>query len=99
VKVLLHKCVPCKRVTGRPYSRPEPPPLHSERVKDARHFEITEVNFMGALYVKKVDEDSKVCVVVYMWSDKSNTSRNSRRFICWDLHSDGLWLNDPYLVL
>jgi len=59
VKALLCKCVRCKRAAGRPYSRPEPLPLPSVRVKDARPFEITGV---GALRVKKIREDSKVYV-------------------------------------
>ena len=54
VKSLLRKCVRCRRVAGKPYSRPDPSPLPSIRVKDARPFEITGVDFTWALYVKKI---------------------------------------------
>jgi len=49
-----------KALVQRPYSRPEPPPLPSVRVKNARPFEIT-----GALHVKKVGEDGKVYVCLF----------------------------------
>ena len=64
VKSLLRKCVRCRQVAGKPYPRPDPPPLPSVRVKEARPFEITGVDFTGALHVKEVG-DSKVYVCLF----------------------------------
>ena len=64
VKSLLRKCVRCRRVAGKPYSQPDPPPLPSVRVKDARPFEITGVDFTGALHVKKMG-DNKVYICLF----------------------------------
>ena len=41
VKSLLRKCVTCRRIAGRAYSRPDQPPLPSIRTKDARPFQVT----------------------------------------------------------
>ena len=64
VKSLLRKCVRCRRVAGKAYSQPDPPPLPSVRVKDARPFEITGVDFTGALHVKKMG-DNKVYICLF----------------------------------
>lgn len=64
MKSLLRKCVRCRRVAGKPYSQPDPPPLPSVRVKDARPFEITGVDFTGALHVKKMG-DNKVYICLF----------------------------------
>ena len=64
VKSLLRKCVRCRRVAGKPYLQPNSPPLPSVRVKDARPFEITGVDFTGALRVKKMG-DNKVYICLF----------------------------------
>ena len=64
VKSLLRKCARCRRVAGKPYSQPDPPPLPSARVKDARPFEITGADFTGALHVKKMG-DNKVYICLF----------------------------------
>ena len=57
VKSLLCKCMRCHRVAGKPYSQPDPPPLLSIIVKDTRPFEITGIDFTGALHVKKMGDN------------------------------------------
>ena len=64
LKSLLCKCVRCRQVAGKPYSQPDPPTLPSVRVKDARPFEITGVNFTGALHVKKIG-NNKVYICLF----------------------------------
>jgi len=41
----------CRRTVGRAYPRPDPPPLMTARTKNARPFEVTVVDFTGALHV------------------------------------------------
>ena len=36
VKSILQRCVTCRRVIGKPYSRPEPPPLPSVQTRQCR---------------------------------------------------------------
>ena len=45
VRRLLHKCVPCLKTTGKPYSSPESPPLLHARTQEGRPFEETSVDF------------------------------------------------------
>ena len=65
VRSILRKCVSCCRVVGKPYSRPEPPPLPSVRTRQCRPFEVTGVDFTGALHVKTPDGSSKVYVCLF----------------------------------
>ena len=64
VKSLLRKCVTCRRIVGRAYSRPDQPPLPSIRTKDARPFQVTGVDFTGALHVKNPG-NNKVYVCLF----------------------------------
>ncbi|XP_065902898.1 uncharacterized protein [Dysidea avara] len=52
VAKLLRKCVICRRVAGKPFPTPDPPPLPLARVQDRPPFSVTGVDFTGALYVK-----------------------------------------------
>ena len=54
----------CRRVVARAYSKPDPPPLPSVRTRDARPFEITGVDIIGALHIKNTG-DSKVYVYLF----------------------------------
>ena len=65
VRSLLRKCVTCRRVSGKSYSRPEPPPLPSVRTKQSRPFEVTGIDFTGALHIKTMDGSSKVYVCLF----------------------------------
>ena len=50
---LLHRCTTCKRVIGKPYRAPDPPPLHKIRLQEAPPFTVTGVDFSGALHIKE----------------------------------------------
>ena len=56
VKSLLRRCVPCKKLTGKPYRAPDPPPLPKIRVTEAPPFIITGGDFTGALLRKPGEE-------------------------------------------
>ena len=63
VKSLLRKCVICRQTVGRADLRPDPPPLVSARTKDSRSFEVTGVDFTGALHVKNTgDNKAYICL-------------------------------------
>ena len=51
-KLILHKCVTCHRLQGKPYCHPQPPPLPSFWVNEVRPFFYTGIDFAGPLYVK-----------------------------------------------
>ena len=48
---ILKKCVVCRRVVGKPFSIPDPPPLPEARVQGGPPFNVTGVDFTGAMYV------------------------------------------------
>ena len=64
VKSILRRCVPCRKVIGRPYKAPDSPPLPKARVMEAPPFTITGVDFTGALYVKE-KEETKVYICLF----------------------------------
>ena len=54
VKDVLSKCITCKKIQGRAFSSPPPPPLPSFRVSDDLAFSKVGVDFAGPLYVKNI---------------------------------------------
>ena len=52
IRTLLRKCVTCRKLAGRPYTAPDPPPLVKGHVEQSIPFEVTGVDFIGALYVR-----------------------------------------------
>jgi len=65
VKQLLRKCVPCCKVLERPCPIPESPLLPQSHTKEGRPFEITSVDFTGALYVRNSGHESKVYICLF----------------------------------
>ena len=63
IKKLLRHCVTCRKVNGKPYKGPDPPPLPTIRLVDSHPFTVTGVDFTGALYVKISAGQEKV----YIW--------------------------------
>ena len=63
---LLYKCVICRKLEGRPYQAPPPPPLPEFRVKECSPFTYTGVDFAGPLYVKNHSgPQQKVWICLY----------------------------------
>ena len=50
---------------GKPYRAPDPPPLPKMRVNESKPFEVTGVNFTGALYVKELSREKKVYICLF----------------------------------
>jgi transposase InsO family protein len=65
VKKLLHRCVTCRKVLGRPYEAPDPPPLPACRLTDSPPFTVTGVDFTGAIYVKTQRGQEKVYICLF----------------------------------
>ena len=64
VRKLLHRCVTCNKLLGKPYRAPSPPPLPKMRVTPCPPFSVTGVDFTGALHVKMEGMKGK-CTYVY----------------------------------
>ena len=52
IQGLLKKCVTCRKVMGKQYRAPDPPPLPKIRVQDATPFTVTGVDFTGELHIR-----------------------------------------------
>ena len=66
IRQLLKKCVTCQRVIAKPYQAPDPPPpLAVTRTQASRPFQVTGVDFTGALYVRSTEGERKVYVCLF----------------------------------
>ena len=65
VRQLLRQCVSCCKVMGKAYSIPDPPPLPRARTKEGKLFEVTGVDFTGALYVRNSKGENKVYICLF----------------------------------
>ena len=65
VRSVLRTCVACKKVCGKPYSIPDPPPLPKSRTRLTPPFTITGVDFTGALYVRTEGQEAKVYICLF----------------------------------
>ena len=65
IRSLLRKCVICRKLAGQPYTAPDPPPLVKARVHPSLPFEVTGVDFTGALYVRSNGGECKVYICLF----------------------------------
>ena len=65
IKQLLRKCVTCRKVIAKAYQPPDPPPLVMERIQKTQPFQVTRVDFTGALYVRGPEGEIKVYVCLF----------------------------------
>ena len=84
VKSILHHCVTCRKITGKPYPAPDPPPLPRLRTQDVHPFTFTGVDFTGALYVRQGKEEVKVYLCLFTCA----TTRAVHLEIVQDLTAD-----------
>ena len=65
-RMVLQRCVICRRFEGLPYNSPPPPPLPDFRVKEQPAFTYAGVDFAGPLYTKdKMASGNKVWICLY----------------------------------
>ena len=57
VKKIIHGCITCKRIHGRPYSYPNISMLPTERLLDDRPFQAVGVDLCGPLFIKNIYKD------------------------------------------
>ena len=65
IKKLLRHCVTCRKVNGKPYKAPDPPPLPKTRLVDSHPFTVTGVDFTGAIYLKTSPGQEKVYICLF----------------------------------
>ena len=67
---LISRCVTCRIVDGRSYSKIRPPPYPSFRINSSEPFSNVGVDFAGPLFVKGVGEPKKayVFLLTCMWT-------------------------------
>ncbi len=67
VRMVIRKCVTCRRNDGRPHNPPAAPPLPAFRVTEAPAFTYTGVDYAGPLYIKSPQgpRESKVWICLY----------------------------------
>ena len=58
VKYVLHRCNPCRKVSGPFYSMPKHPPLPSMRVQRARVFKSVGIDFIGPMTIRDEKYDT-----------------------------------------
>lgn len=69
-RLLLHKCVMCRKFDGVPHRVPPPPPLPDFRVNPEPPFTYTGVDFAGPLYVKASQQQG---LFVYLLRSSSSS--------------------------
>ena len=62
VKKLLHKCVVCKTIDGKPYASSLPPPLPEFRVTQSPPFAFTGLDYAGPLYLRGTEDKVWICL-------------------------------------
>ena len=65
VKSVIRKCFACKKAQGRSFARQPHAPLPQERVKNALPFQITGLDYFGALNVKNNFSFVKVYIALF----------------------------------
>ena len=66
VRKIIRKCVTCRKVVGKAYDQPDPPPLPKDRLNESVPFTVTGVDYTGALHVISPDRlDMKVYICLF----------------------------------
>jgi hypothetical protein len=100
VKKIINKCVTYRKICGSSYNPPDPPPLPKARLQQTRPFEITGVDFTGALYVKELGTENKAYICLFTCATTRAVHLEIVSDICLyqrlSLHSVDLLLGNHY---
>jgi len=66
IRSLLRKCIICRKMAGQPYTASDPPPLVKAFIQQSLSFEITSIDFTGALYVRGNESETKIYICLFM---------------------------------
>ena len=86
VKTILRKCYTCKVIEGHRCSYPSPPPLPQERVSDLTPFEVTGVDYTGAITID--DPETGGCKKIYVVLFTCATTRAVHLELAVDMSAD-----------
>jgi len=50
---------------GKPYTIPDPPPLLEIRTCESDTFSVTEIDFIGAVYVRHLNTEAKLYICLF----------------------------------
>ena len=69
VRGVIHQCILCRRLEGRSYRVPGPPPLPEFRVKEDPPFSYTGLDLAGPFFVKRgsLNTEGKVWICLYTY--------------------------------
>ena len=65
IRSIIHRCVVCKKTSGKPYSKPDPPPLVKSQISQSNPFAVTGVDFTGTLYFRTTESERKVYLCLF----------------------------------
>ena len=65
IKVLLCRCVTCKKHSGKPYKAPDIAPLPKVRLQDTPPFTVTGIDFTGAMYIRQDNTETKAYICLF----------------------------------
>jgi len=65
VKSLLHRCVVCRKHSGKSYTAPRSSSITKSKNAECTLFSVTRVDFTGALYVHNGEEEVKVHICLF----------------------------------
>ena len=65
IREIIHRCISCRRLVGRPFKYPEDPPLEFYRTKCARPFYMCGVDFIGPFQVCNSGNIKKVYIIIF----------------------------------
>ena len=84
VRKVIHYCLTCRKLEGRPFQSVPLPPLPEYRVRQSRPFCYTGVDFTGPLYVKQsvISKRGKVWLCLYTCCYQSCSPRFGAQFEC-----------------
>ena len=62
---IVQRCVTCAKTMGKPYKTHDPPSLPRTRVRSARPFAVTGVDFTRTLYIKELFDEQKAYICLF----------------------------------
>lgn len=65
VKIICRNCVKCRRDHGPAYKLPDPAPLLADRIRESYPFELTGIDYTGAIPVRIKEGENSVYILLF----------------------------------